>query len=643
MSAIKVEVEVGACKLDNDGSSFLDYSFEVVLTCVDMFDKRLILKSTRTLLDFCDLESRLMSALAEHNLLSPFHTITMGIVQKHLEWRHQKRDEGGNKLANKFISLGIGPEQDAGGGSQTDLATASSSQLMQNFQHSPIFGGARDLYLKSKFDESIGQENLMLKSTELGVWMLQVLREPSVLESPSFASFFSTAEKCYRRQQLEAGIGADGPGEAVTEYSFLLPVKHLKTKTVLSKHTEKIEVQRGQIVLWRFTSSKNDVAFSVELDGRSLLGGKKYPSSREELFGSLEMVSSTAGVGNLVGNGLCELKFDNKFAKLMTPTQVKFYCRAVDPVEYLDCKRRAAEKVESSRRKKEALDELAAIFAPRAAYLREESAKKESSGRAGADGREDVSSLVGNRQVKSGSAIASALSSEILTEGDTRSDEELIADKSPEEAVRILLAVNAKLRTENEELSKKCTQLQSKIDVVLNFANTNSGHSASKKASGSKSSANHKRRQTYAAHGDQPLNEEHKSVADDSSLLSSKPKSSVADVLSRPKAWEKSPPVTTTSSNGTENRQAGTRNDTNVVEQSSVSNTPTLSSPSSVVEDSSLNLAAVDEKKGGTHISRRTNIRGSVVIDMNDEAHKNHTEVAVLQHVEGDSDDEDSD
>jgi hypothetical protein len=289
-----------------------------------MFGQRLVRKSTRSLLDFCELEARLLPVLAAHNLLSPFHSITMGIVKKHSEWRGQRREEGGGGLASRLISLGLGGESSHGqedsqgqGQGQGQLGPAES-HFMQNFQYTPIFGGDRDQYLKLKFDESVGKENLLFKSTELGVWMLQVLREPAILESASFAYFFSTAEKCYRRQNLET-IGGSGSGsgsESVSEYTFLLPPKHIKTKTVLSKHTEKIEVQRGQIVLWRFTSSKNDMAFSVDLDGRSLLGAKKYPSSGDEIFGSLEMTPSTAGVGNLVGNGLCELKFDNKYAKV---------------------------------------------------------------------------------------------------------------------------------------------------------------------------------------------------------------------------------------------------------------------------------------------------------------------------------------
>jgi hypothetical protein len=38
MSQVKVEVEVGACKLDNDGSSFLDYSYEVVVYIAQVID-----------------------------------------------------------------------------------------------------------------------------------------------------------------------------------------------------------------------------------------------------------------------------------------------------------------------------------------------------------------------------------------------------------------------------------------------------------------------------------------------------------------------------------------------------------------------------------------------------------------------------
>lgn len=284
---------------------------QVRLNCVDMFDKRMSIKSTRTLLDFCDLESRLMKTLVQHNLLSPFHAITVGIGRKHLEMQKQRKDEGGHNLASKLISLGLGPGEGNG-----TASSSTASELMDNYQYQPIFGGEREQYLKSNFDDAVGQDNLLFKSTELSVWMLQVLQEPNILDAESFGLFFSTEEKCYRRQSLDSRSSTVGDSAASADYEFLLPQKHIRTKTLLSKHTEKIEVQRNQIVLWRFTSVKNDLAFSVDLNGRSLLGAKKYSSSSEEIFGSLEIASSTSGVGNLVGNGLCELKFDNKYAKV---------------------------------------------------------------------------------------------------------------------------------------------------------------------------------------------------------------------------------------------------------------------------------------------------------------------------------------
>jgi hypothetical protein len=273
-----------------------------------MFGKRLQIKSTRSLLDFCDLESRLMKPLVLHNLLSPFHNITVGICNKHQEdlRRHRREEHSGHNLASKLISLGLGAE---GGGS-----SSSADPLLEHFQHQPIFAGDRDQYLKAGFSSAVGEENLMFKSTELGVWMLQVLQEPSILDTESFGLFFSTEEKCYRRQSLEASSHDASLSEITSDYAFLLPSKYMKSKTVLSKHTEKIEVQRGQVVLWRFTSAKHDLGFSVDLNGRALLGAKRYPSASDEVLGSLEMASSTAGVGNLVGNGLCELKFDNKYA-----------------------------------------------------------------------------------------------------------------------------------------------------------------------------------------------------------------------------------------------------------------------------------------------------------------------------------------
>lgn len=264
-----------------------------------------------------------MKILVHDNLLSPFHNITMGISEKHLESQRQKKDDMGHQLANKLISLSMGP-------AEGDSRPSSPSVLMENFQHKPIFGGDREQYLKANFDDDVGQENLLFKSTELGVWMLQVLhspslsphqsalfwplytlaytppvclltpvtlcallqvlQEPNILESIDFCLFFSTEEKCYRRQSLESASIGSGCGDIAPEYSLLLPSSHIKTKTVLSKHTERLEVQRGQIVLWRFSSSK-DMAFSVMLNSRSLLGAKRYPSASGDVVGSLEVTS----------------------------------------------------------------------------------------------------------------------------------------------------------------------------------------------------------------------------------------------------------------------------------------------------------------------------------------------------------------
>lgn len=446
---VVLDVEVSPCRLLNDGSSYEDCSYQIRLQCTDMFGERKQFRSTRNLLDFCDLECRLMKVLTDLNLLSPFHELTMAVRRMYME--EQKKDD--HNLANRFLNINLGHD-------------LSNKEQLETMQYRPLFGADREKYARTMFDESLSQNDLIFKSTELKGWLVSLLNEPEVLDTISFGLFFSEEELCYRKQNIDNGETCP---ENHSDYAYLLAPKHMKTKTLISKHIEKIEVQRGQIVVWRFSSKFHDLAFSVDLNGRSLLGPKKYPSSSQEIFGSIEMTSSTSGVGNLVGNGLCEIKFDNKYSKMMAPTVLKYYCRAVDPVEYVDCKRRASERLELFNKKKEALEAVTTIFKPVAASLRD----KGISGRRRSEGDLTVYSAQNSEKPP--------LDASSEPEGRLKEDDQ----------VKQLLQENEKLRQENEELKKKCSQLQNKIDAVLNFANANS-HSGARKE-------RQQRRKTYTS------------------------------------------------------------------------------------------------------------------------------------------------
>lgn len=137
---------------------------------------------------------------------------------------------------------------------------------------------------------------------------------------------------------------------------------------------------------------------------------------------------------------------------MMTPTHVKFFCRAVDPAEYVDCKRRAAEKLEGARRKTEALAAVTAVFAPRAAALRQEAATAGSA------------PLLSNSDA--GRSVDALGQKGQLPEDWDKSGEELIAGVEPERAVQLLLAAHQRLLDENTMLSQKCVQLQNKVRDV---------------------------------------------------------------------------------------------------------------------------------------------------------------------------------
>ena len=159
--------------------------------------------------------------------------------------------------------------------------------------------------------------------------------------------------------------------------------------------------------------------------------------------------------------------FSSHLPQMMTPTQMKFYCRAVDPAEYVDCKRRAAEKREREGRREAALAAVTGIFAPRSTFL-----QQQGSGTGGGRGMETghlesasaggASFLPGPEggDLMSSSAGCPAGGQQRLSEVELLAAAEMGAAVA---AVQQLLGDCRELRVENKQLGQKCEQLQSKV------------------------------------------------------------------------------------------------------------------------------------------------------------------------------------
>jgi hypothetical protein len=102
---------------------------------------------------------------------------------------------------------------------------------------------------------------------------------------------------------------------------------------------------------------------------------------------------------------------------------------------------------------------VAAIFGPRSSHLRAELAAVFASNSSTSGHSSATETQAGNL-----SSSASTLSDEPVTKG--CSAQQLIAGKPSEEAVQLLLVENARLCAENDSLSKKCAQLQSKVPLT---------------------------------------------------------------------------------------------------------------------------------------------------------------------------------
>ena len=138
----------------------------------------------------------------------------------------------------------------------------------------------------------------------------------------------------------------------------------------------------------------------------------------------------------------------------MAPTNLRFYCRAVDPTEYVDCKRRAAEKIESSRKKDEALQTVMSIFRPRSEVIRH--GRKHGS----VEKAQDVLRIEDSANTSKSEWIHDMPMAE-------DSHASIIAKYGPEDAVRFLLVQNSKLQEENTELRSKCEHLQKKVHMFV--------------------------------------------------------------------------------------------------------------------------------------------------------------------------------
>ncbi len=88
-------------------------------------------------------------------------------------------------------------------------------------------------------------------------------------------------------------------------YDLLLMNEPVTTTTVRNDDMFQKYMQKGQFIVWRFTTANYDIGFSVELNNEVRLGYARHRSHEKPICGSLEASCK----------GTCKLIWDNSYAK----------------------------------------------------------------------------------------------------------------------------------------------------------------------------------------------------------------------------------------------------------------------------------------------------------------------------------------
>jgi hypothetical protein len=267
-------VEVGKCRGALDGSSFADFTYDVH---VQFDDVKYLLE--RSYLDFCDLDAHIRAEIPYNVDIPDCPLIGASVIRK----QRMKSSDPFGALRRATI-----------GG--VDLTPAEK-------EYSPHFAEDRTCYFRNAFE---AEEDIESKTPQLAAWFNHIANEPAVLQLNTMAKFLNKEEKCFRKN-------SEGIDRELTEYDYLVPKKSIKAKQLMSKFGFPVEVQVGDILVWRFRSKSNDVAYGIDIGGEPVLGLRRYASSKEEVLGVMQ-VPDVVGGRALSGRAVCEMKFENKYA-----------------------------------------------------------------------------------------------------------------------------------------------------------------------------------------------------------------------------------------------------------------------------------------------------------------------------------------
>ena len=149
------------------------------------------------------------------------------------------------------------------------------------------------------------------KKPALLKYLKELLTIPEIVRSTNILDFLTSTN------------GESCEESSVDLMEFLLEDAQEKSINVVKKHSVKLDVKTGEYIVWKFSTKKRDIGFSIDINAENILTYQRYNSHEKAIENILK--SPVDGVATLL--------WDNTYSKLRTK-HLNFRCNVLPNMLY---------------------------------------------------------------------------------------------------------------------------------------------------------------------------------------------------------------------------------------------------------------------------------------------------------------------
>ena len=319
-----VKAEVSTFFVDGDGLTYERNLFTIAVTV----DGSLLHTVERSIVDFVELDRRLRKKFPRNDFAAlPLEDITIVALKRALE-------KGMGALRN---GTSVGTSSPAAWS-----PASSRSGSFSTHAHSTVLPNSSNPAGSVHTTEELTWANnpmTVRQSDKMGCTKIQafndylgsLLSQHEVVVTEDLLQFLDDEVSSLSRQSIQ---------EPLSVHDLLLldePVTNAVIRTGGHENAA-FTMQPGQMIVWSFTTTNYDIAFSVEVNGIEKIHYTRVDSHRKPVCGALLIESQS----------LCVLKFDNSYARWHSKT-LTYRARVCSFQEYSLAKEKAWEVLRESK------------------------------------------------------------------------------------------------------------------------------------------------------------------------------------------------------------------------------------------------------------------------------------------------------